>query len=218
MFKLIIGNKAYSSWSQRGWLACKQSGLPFEERVVPMWTAEWDALMASPEMAPARGQVPLIWDGDLCVWDSLAIILYLAEKAGSERFWPSDPQARATARAYCAEMHAGFQALRNECSSNYRKTYPAAPLSDALAKDVARLTHLWESARARYGHGGDFLFGSFGAADIMFAPVVGRFLTYALPMTPVVQTYIEAVRAHPFVADWYAAAAAESWVVDKYER
>jgi len=217
MLKLIIGNKAYSSWSQRGWLACKQSGLPFDEQVVPMWSPEWEALKTG-VLAQSAGKVPSLFDDALFVWDSMAIIMYLNEKAGADKFWPADETARATAMSYCAEMHSSFQALRNECSSNYRRSYPAAPMSEGLAADVARITQLWEAARTKYGAGGDFLFGAFGAADIMFAPVVGRFLTYALPTTPIVKTYIEAVRAHPFVAEWYAAAEAESWVIDKYEQ
>jgi glutathione S-transferase len=218
MLKLIIGNKAYSSWSLRGWLAVKQSGVPFTEQIVPMWTPAWDVLQSSAEMAPTRGQVPVIWDGDICVWDSLAIITYLSDQAGDAKFWPTDKAARATAAAYCAEMHAGYQALRNACTMNLRKLYPAEPLAEDVAKDVARITHLWETARANYGAAGDFLFGTFGAADIMFAPVVGRFLTYALPTTPVVQGYIDAIRAHPFMQEWQAAADAEEWVIDKYER
>ena len=217
MLKLIIGNKAYSSWSQRGWLACKQSGLPFDEQVVPMWSPEWDALKSG-VLAQSAGKVPSLFDGEIFVWDSMAIVMYLSEKSGADKFWPAEPQARATAMSYCAEMHSSYQTLRNECSSNYRKTYSAEPMSEGLAADVARITHLWEAARATHGKGGDFLFGAFGAADIMFAPVVGRFLTYALPITPVVKAYLDAVRAQPFVADWYAAAHAEPWVIDKYER
>lgn len=218
MLKLIIGNKAYSSWSQRGWLACKQSGLPFDERVVPMWTPEWEALWTETAYSVARRQVPMIVDNETPVWDSLAIIMHLAELAGAERFWPNDPAARALARSMCAEMHSGYQALRNACPTNYRRTYPASPLAEDVAVDVARITQLWEHVRGAYGAGGDFLFGSFGAADIMFAPVTSRFLTYALPTTPVAKAYIDAVRAHPFVEDWYHAAAAEPWVVEKYER
>jgi len=217
MLKLIIGNKAYSSWSQRGWLACKQSGLPFDEQVVPMWSPEWEALKTG-VLAQSAGKVPSLFDDEKFVWDSMAILIYLSEKVGGNTFWPVDQAARATAMSYCAEMHSSFQTLRNECSSNYRRSYPAAPMSEGLAADVARITDLWEMARTKFGVGGDFLFGAFGAADIMFAPVVGRFLTYALPTTPVVRTYIDAVRAHPFVAEWHAAAEAESWVIDKYER
>ena len=200
MLKLIIGNKAYSSWSQRGWLACKQSGLPFEERVVPMWSPEWEALWVEPALAIARRQVPLIIENGQVIWDSLAIIGYLDEKSGADRFWPTDQVARALCRSMCAEMHSGYQALRNHCGTNYRKVYAAEVLPEDVANDVVRITYLWEQARSQHGAGGDFLFGSFGAADIMFAPVVSRFMTYTLPATPVVQTYIQAIRAHPFVA------------------
>lgn len=215
--QLIIGNKAYSSWSQRGWLACKQSGLPFEERVVPMWSPEWEALRTG-VLAQSAGKVPALFDGDTFVWDSMAILHYLAEKAGADKFWPADPAARAQALSYCAEMHSSYQALRNVCSSNYRRSFAAGPLADDVAADVARISHLWEAARTAHSGAGGFLFGPFGAADIMFAPVVGRFLTYDLPTTPIVKTYIDAVRAHPFVAEWYEAAHAEPWVIGKYER
>lgn len=217
MLKLIIGNKAYSSWSQRGWLACKQSGLPFEEQVVPMLSAEWNALKAG-VLAQSGGKVPALFDGDTLIWDSLAIIMVLAEKAGANKFWPADAAARATALSMCAEMHSSFQALRNTCDSNYRRKYAPTPLATDVAIDVARIIQLWEDARKAYGDGGDFLFGAFGAADIMFAPVVGRFLTYALPTTPVVEGYVKAMRAHPFITEWYDAAEAEPWVIEKYER
>lgn len=215
--KLIIGNKAYSSWSQRGWLACSLSGLKFDEQVVPLWSAEWDAINTG-ILAQAAGKVPALQDGAVLIWDSLAILLYLTEKAGAEAFWPTDPTARALAMCYCAEMHSSYQALRNACPTNYRRSYAASPLGPEVTADIARITYLWETARAHHGAGGAFLFGTFGAADIMFAPVVARFLTYALPTTPVVDAYIQAVRAHPLVAAWYDAAAAEPWVIEKYER
>jgi len=182
-----------------------------------MWSPDWDALKTG-VLAQSAGKVPSLFDGDIFVWDSMAILMYLSEKAGADKFWPADPAARATAMSYCAEMHSSFQALRSTHDSNYRRTYAAKPLADDVAADVARITHLWEAARATYSANGEFLFGAFSAADIMFAPVVGRFLTYALPTTPVVDAYLKAVRAHPFVAEWYAAGHAEPWVIDKYER
>ncbi len=218
MRKLIIGNKSYSSWSMRGWLACKLSELPFEEQVVPMFTPAWDAARAGPLLAPSGGQVPVLWEADLCVWDSLAIITHLAEAVGADKFWPAERDARAYAQCLVAEMHSSYAALRQDCGMNLRRVYEAGAISDSVAWDVARITALWESARSNYGAGGDFLFGAFGAADIMFAPVVTRFHTYALPATPTVQAYIDAVRAHPHMREWQAAADAEDWVIDKYER
>ncbi len=217
MIKLFIGNKAYSSWSLRGWLAVRQSALPFEEVVVPMYTEQWDAQRANPEFTASNGKVPVLSDGDAIVWDSIAIIEHCAERAGRARFWPEDAAARALARSIAAEMHSSYQALRSEHSMILRKRFPARPLSDAVAADVARIATLWEQARTRYGSGGDYLFGAFGAADIMFAPVATRFDTYAIALPPVARDYVAAILAHPFMREWYAAAAREPWVIDRYE-
>ena len=215
--KLIIGNKNYSSWSLRGWLACKQSGLPFEEQVVPLYDGAWVERRAHAEFAPSSGKVPILWDGDTVVWDSLAILEHLNELTGNMLFWPADPAARAMARSIAAEMHAGFTALRSECTMNLRRIYPAAELSDATKADVARIQRLWAQARARFGGEGDFLFGEFGAADIMYAPVVSRFVTYSIPVSRFAERYIDAVTAHPFMQDWIADAQDEDWVIDKFE-
>jgi glutathione S-transferase len=217
MLKLIIGNKNYSSWSMRGWLACKQSGLPFEETVVPLYDGEWVERRATDDFAPSSGKVPILWDGDVVVWDSLAILEHLNELTGNTRFWPADPAARAMARSIAAEMHSGFAALRNACTMNIRRVVEAAPLSAEVAADVARINRLWAQARARFGGDGDFLFGEFGGADIMFAPVVTRFVTYSIPVSRFAERYIEAVTAHPFVQDWIAEANAEEWTIDRFE-
>jgi len=215
--KLIIGNKAYSSWSLRGWLACRQSGLPFEEMVVPLYDQDWDKRREGDEFAPSSGKVPILWDDDVVVWDSLAIIEYLIDKVGREKFWPEDDAARAMARSMAAEMHSSFAALRRECGMNIRQVYPPRRPSDEVIADLTRIMELWAQARARFGGDGDFLFGAFGAADIMFAPVVTRFITYSLPVTPVGQAYIEAISAHPFMQEWLEGAAAERWVIDRFE-
>jgi glutathione S-transferase len=215
--KLIIGNKAYSSWSLRGWLACKQSGLPFEEVVVPLYDAEWDKRREGDEFAPSSGKVPILWDDDAVVWDSLAIVEYLNDKTGNTRFWPEDPAARAMARSMAAEMHSSFAALRRKHSMNIRQIYPPkAPDPDVLA-DIGRIMELWMQARARYGGEGDFLFGEFGAADIMFAPVVTRFVTYSLPVPRFAPAYMQAVLSHPFMQDWIAGAQEEDWVIEQFE-
>lgn len=215
MLKIIVGNKRYSSWSLRGWLAVKQSGLPYEELVLPMWTDAYDA--AKDEGLLPSGKVPTLWDGDLSVWDSLAIVEHLAERAGRDRFWPTDPAARAFARSIAAEMHSGFAPLRQQCGMNLGRRYPGFAINpDALA-DIARITNLWTEARERFGAGGDFLFGDFGAADIMFAPVVTRFVTYDVTLPDVPRAYVEAVTAHPFMREWQAGADAETIVLDKYE-
>lgn len=216
--KLIIGNKTYSSWSLRGWLACRQSGLAFEEVVVPLYGADWDRRRAGEDLAPSSGKVPILWDGAAVVWDSLAIVDYLADKAGRARFWPEDDAARAMARSIAAEMHAGFAALRREHSMNTRRIFaPRAPSAAVLA-DLSRIIDLWAQARARFGGGGEFLFGDFGAADIMFAPVCTRIVTYQLPVTRFATGYVETVLRHPFMQDWIAAAQAEEWVIPHFEQ
>jgi glutathione S-transferase len=214
--KIIIGNKAYSSWSLRGWLAVKQSGLAYEERVVPMWTDEWDAAQAG-ELATSGGKVPTLIDGETVVWDSLAIVDYLNDKTGNTRFWPKDGAARGLARSIAAEMHSSYTALRSEHGMNTRRIYPARTPSEAVAKDIARIMRLWSTGREQFGAGGPFLFGEFGAADIMFAPVCTRFRTYNLPIEPFAVDYVNAVYDHPFMREWLAGADAEPWFIDKYE-
>ncbi|MGK6323451.1 glutathione S-transferase family protein [Sphingomonas sp. DT-51] len=218
--KLIIGNKAYSSWSLRGWLACRQSGLPFEEVVVPLYDDAWDKRREGAEFAPSSGKVPILWDGEAVVWDSLAIVDYLADKIGRARFWPEDEAARAMARSMAAEMHSSFVALRRKHSMNVRQTYPPIAPDADVAADLMRLFELWAQARARFGGSGDgdFLFGQFGAADIMFAPVCTRIVTYALPAPRFAVAYIEAVLRHPFLQDWIAAAQEEEWVIERFEQ
>jgi glutathione S-transferase len=217
MLKLIIGNKAYSSWSLRGWLACRQSGLPFEEMVVPLYDADWDKRRDGDEFAPSAGKVPILWDGDVVVWDSLAIVEYLNEASGGDKFWPHDGPARAMARSMAAEMHSGFAALRRKHSMNIRQVFPPKqPDADVLA-ELERIMELWAQARARHGGDGDFLFGSFGAVDIMYAPVVTRIATYGLPRARFAEAYCMAVLAHPFMQDWIAAAQEEEWVIEQYE-
>jgi len=217
MLKLFIGNKAYSSWSMRGWLAVKQSGLDFEEIVVPLYDEDWDKRREGDEFAPSSGKVPILWDGDIVVWDSLAIIEYLVDKVGRDRFWPADEGARAMARSMAAEMHSSFASLRREHSMNVRKRFPPQELSEGTKQDVIRIVQLWAEARARYGGTGPFLFGEFGAADIMFAPVVTRFITYSIPVPRFAHPYMEAVLGHPFVHAWLEGAYAESWIIEKFE-
>ena len=217
MLKLIIGNKAYSSWSLRGWLALKQSGLLFEEITVPLYDQEWDRRREGDEFAPSSGKVPILWDGDIVVWDSLAIVEYCAEKAGRDLFWPADEGARAMARSMAAEMHSSFANLRREHSMNVRTAFPPRPLSEGVQQDVVRIAQLWAEARARHGGGGPYLFGTFCAADIMFAPVVTRFVTYSIPVPRFASTYMNAVLNHPFMQEWLAGAQEEPWVIERFE-
>ena len=217
MLKLIIGNKAYSSWSMRGWLAAKQSGLPFEEIVVPLYDEDWDKKRAGNEFAPSSGKVPLLWDSDVVVWDSLAIIEWLADRTDRSRFWPRDDAARGMARSMAAEMHSSYANLRREHAMNIRRTFPSKPLAPEVLVEVKRILELWAEARARFGGAGPYLFGDFGAADIMFAPVVTRFVTYQIPVPRFAASYMEAVLNNIFVHEWIAAAQEEPWVIEKYE-
>ncbi len=215
--KLMIGNKAYSSWSLRGWLAMKQSGLPFEEIMVPMYDDQWESRKRADDMAPSNGKIPILWDGEVVVWDSMAIIEYLADKTSRDRFWPKDDVARGMARAMAAEMHSSYAALRDECGMNVRRTFADYKISDAARADAMRILQLWAEARSRFGSGGPYLFGTFSAADIMFAPVVTRFHTYGFTLPGFAHSYCEAVRDHEWMRQWNDAAQAESWVINKYE-
>lgn len=218
--KLFIGNKAYSSWSLRGWLAARHSGIPFEEITVPLYDSEWDMRREGDEFAPSGGKVPILWDGDdVVVWDSLAIIDYLDEKTGGARaYWPTGAAARGMARSMVAEMHSSFAALRRGHSMNIRRIFDAKPLSPDVTADVTRILQLWAEARARFGGEGDFLFGEWSAADMMFAPVVTRFVSYQMPMPRFALPYIQAVISHPHMQEWIGGAQAEDWVIEKFER
>jgi glutathione S-transferase len=218
MLKLIIGNKAYSSWSMRGWLACKQSGEPFEELVVPLYDAEWEKRREGDEFAPSLGKVPILWDGDCVVWDSLAIVEFLADRYGRDKYWPEDETARAVARSMAAEMHSGFSNLRRELPMNVRKSYPPKDLSQPVKDEIDRILQLWAQARARFGGTGEFLFGDWCAADIMYAPVVTRFITWGVPVPPFAALYIKAVLSQPHVAQWIDEAQDEPWVIEEVEQ
>ena len=216
--KLVIGNKNYSSWSLRGWLAAKQSGLAFEEITVPLFTDEWDSVKKTEgDLQPSSGKVPILWDGDVVVWDSLAILEYLADKVGRERFWPKDDVARGMARSMVAEMHSSYQALRSECPMNVRRRFDGFVPSETAKGDMVRILSLWAEARSRFGGGGPFLFGSFGAADIFYAPVVSRFISYQVPVPGFAAAYMQAVWEHDWMRQWVAASENEEWVIEKYE-
>ena len=217
MLKLIIGNKAYSSWSLRGWLAVKQSGLPFEEITVPMFDEDWDKRRQGDEFAPSGGKVPVLWDDKAVIWDSLAIVEWLADKTDRARYWPQEEEARGMARSMAAEMHSSYENLRRECSMNLRKKFPPKELSEEVRAEVIRILELWAEARARHGGGGPYLFGDFGAVDIMFAPVVTRFLTYSIPVPRFAAAYMEAILHHPWMQQWIEAAQEEPWVIERYE-
>ena len=217
MLKLIIGNKAYSSWSLRGWLAVKQSGLPFEEITVPMFDEDWDKRTEGDEFAPSAGKVPILWDDQTVIWDSLAIIEWLADRTDRARYWPRDDAARGMARSMACEMHSSYANLRRELSMNVRKTFPTPELGDEVKGEIVRILELWAQARARHGSGGPYLFGTFGAADIMFAPVVTRFVTYGVKVPRFAAVYMEEVLHRGDVVEWIELAQDEPWVIEEYE-
>jgi glutathione S-transferase len=201
---LVIGTRRYSSWSLRPWLALKATGVPFAEVEIRLRQPETKARIL--EWSPS-GKVPLLIHDGLKIWDSLAICEYVAELFPAAGLWPDEPDARAMARSVAAEMHAGFPALRSSCSMDLcAGVTPLAPLPDDVAAEAGRVRALWAECRARHGAGGPFLFGGFGIADAMFAPVVSRFLTYALPQDETSRAYCDAVRAHPAMRDWQARA------------
>lgn len=216
--KLIIGNKNYSSWSLRAWLACKQSGLAFQEEVVSLYDKDWENRKKQQDLIPSAGKVPILWDGDLVVWDSLAIMDFLSDKVGNHRFWPIDHTANAMARSLSAEMHSGFMALRKECPMNIKQIYTDFTPSDEAKRDAMRIITLWAEARSRFGGNGPYLFGTFSAADIMYAPIVSRFKSYGFNIAGFAQTYCDAILEHIWMTQWYESAAQEDWVIDRFER
>ena len=215
--KLIIGNKNYSSWSLRGWLAARQSGLAFEEVIVPLYGKDWDNARRNESLAPSAGKVPVLWDGEAVVWDSLAIIDYLADKVGRDRFWPKDEAARAMARSMAAEMHSSYIPMRSSLPMNVRRRVEGFVITPDVRADIVRILGLWAEARARFGDGGPFLFGAFGAADIVYAPVVSRFLTYGVNVPGFALAYMDAVWTHDWMRAWTDAAEAEDWTIEHFE-
>lgn len=216
--KLIIGNKNYSSWSLRGWLACKQSGLHFEEITVPLYGEDWEEQRRQGDLAPSSGKVPILWDGEAVVWDSLAIIEYLADKVGRDRFWPKEDDARAMARSMAAEMHSSYLALRRQCPMNIRLRLEDYDIDDEARGNVVRILTLWAEARARFGRGGPYLFGAFCAADIIYAPIVSRFISYGISVPGFAVAYMQAVWEHEWLQAWVDAAEDEEWVIEQYEQ
>jgi glutathione S-transferase len=212
---LVIGNKNYSSWSMRPWLALKAAGIAFDEVFVPLYTDGADKQRILD--FSRSGKVPVLVDGEITVWDSLAIIEYAAERFPDAHLWPQDRAARAHARAICAEMHSGFMALRRECGMNLHRPVAAKPLSDEAQGNIARVQEIWTACRARYGATGPYLFGAFSAADAMYAPVVHRFLSFAIDVTPPVRAYMDAMRALPAFRQWTAEALAETLVIPRLE-
>jgi glutathione S-transferase len=212
--KLVIANKAYSSWSLRPWILMRHLGIPFEEEVIRLYQP--DTAMRIGRYSGA-GRVPVLVDGDITVWESLAIVEHLAERFPDKAIWPKDPAARAHARSLASEMHAGFAPLRARCTMNIRRVPKALALDDEVKANVARILTAWREARSRFGAGGPFLYGAFSAADAMYAPVVNRFHVYAVPVPAEVRAYMDAVMALPAWQAWEADARAEPWYEAQYE-
>ena len=212
--RLIIGNKNYSSWSLRPWIAMKVAGIAFEEEVVSLNAEDFKQRVRG---ISGTGKVPALADGGIRVWESLAILEYLAERFPAARLWPADPAARALARALSSEMHAGFVPLRRHLPMNMWRPVVRRDLTPEVAANVARIDAIWTDCRTRYGGDGAFLFGTFGAADAMYAPVVSRFHTYAVEVGAVARAYMDAVMALPAWREWHTAALAEPWVLPEDE-
>lgn len=216
--KLVIGNRRYSSWSLRAWLACRQSGLPFEVEVVPLYGPSWEVeRLTLSAIAPAAGKVPVLWHEDGVVWDSLAIMEYLADRVGRDRFWPREAPAAGLARSIVAEMHSGFGALRTALPFNLGREGIQRAIDAAVEADINRVLTVWAEARARFGQGGPFLFGTFGAADIAYAPVALRLISYGVALPGFAAAYVMALNEHPWIAEWRAAAATEPWRIAQVE-
>lgn len=214
MLKLYIGNKNYSSWSMRPWVLLRQAGIPFEEVLVRFDSFEADSqFKRSLAGLNPVGKVPVLQDGELVIWDTLAIAEYVAEQHPGKQLWPVDKAARARARSVCAEMHAGFSALRSHCPQNIEASLPEVGAliwrdQPAVRADVERLVAMWGELLTQ--HGGPLLFGSFTVVDAYFAPVCMRLKTYGLPVPPAIAAYVERVAALPGVAAWVHDALAEA--------
>jgi glutathione S-transferase len=213
--RLAIVNKAYSSWSLRPWMLLTHFGLPFEETFIAMGRPETrsEILNFSP-----TGKCPALRDGDVIVFESLAIVEYIAESFPDLPIWPRDKRARALARSLASEMHSGFLALRNHCPTQFLRPVRKIALTPEVESDVARIEAAWEDARRQFGAGGPFLFGAFSAADAMFAPVVNRFHTYDVAVGPQTRAYMDAIMALPAWKAWIAGAEREPWRIESYDR
>jgi glutathione S-transferase len=209
--KLIIGNKNYSSWSMRPWMLLTGLDIPFEEEKLSFNDPQWKAKVR--RHSPV-GKVPVLVDGDVTVWDSLAIVEYVAEKFPDRAVWPRDRAARAHARAICAEMHAGFSHMRNHLGMNCELRLPNVAFDRETQHDIKRVIGLWSDCRARFGQGGPFLCGAFSAADAYYAPVVRRFVTYGVALPDVARAYVATMEELPAMRSWMSAALAEHEFVE----
>jgi glutathione S-transferase len=211
---LVIGNKAYSSWSLRPWLLMRQAGIGFEEIRLSLYA---DGAKQAILRYSAAGKVPVLKDGGLTIWDSLAICEYLAEKYPDKRLWPPETAARAHARCVCAEMHSGFTHLRTQMPMNVRREITGRARTAEVGAEIARIEAIWNECRTRFGERGPFLFGAFSIADAMYAPVVSRLRTYGVPLAGAAGQYAGAIHALPAMQEWIAGARSETEVNPHYE-
>ena len=211
---LVIGNKAYSSWSLRPWLLMKHAGIAFDEVRIPLF--QQDSKKKILGYSPA-GRVPVLVDGSLTVWDSLAICEYLAEKHPEKRLWPADIRARTNARSISAEMHSGFVNLRGQMAMNVRRRMPGRGRTPEVLAEISRIEAMWNDCRARFGAGGSFLYGEFSVADAMYAPVVSRFHTYEVELKGAARAYAEFVYAFAAMQEWISGANSETEFISEYE-
>jgi glutathione S-transferase len=212
--QLVIGNKNYSSWSLRPWLAMTEAGIKFQEILLPLDTPRFAREIRKHSRA---ARVPVLHHGSLTIWDSLAILEYIAELYPAKNLWPKSRAARAHARSICAEMHSGFHALRNACPMNLRRPSRPIAMKDAIKGEVARIETIWRTSRQSYGKGGPFLFGKFSNADAMYAPVVTRFDTYAIPVSKDTRSYMDTILSLSSLQTWKEAALKEKWVIPNDE-
>lgn len=212
---LLIGNKVYSSWSMRPWILMTELAIPFEEKVIRLRQGDTGSRIRE---HAGSGKVPVVIDGDVTVWESIAICEYLAERYPDRGVWPKERAARAHARAVSSEMHAGFMALRKAYPFNITRRFAASDMSADVKGDIARINEIFDEARTRFGKGGPFLYGEFSAADAMYAPVVSRFHTYSIHLDAVAGAYCQTMRNLPSYKAWVDAACKESWVIDDVER
>lgn len=214
MIKLAIGNKLYSSWSLRAWILLRAFDIDFEETVIAMYKDDTKARMLA--FGPT-GKVPVIDDGGVVVWESLAIMHYIADRFPDKDIWPADRAARGHAMAAAAEMHSSFMGIRSSCPMNLTKRFKPRDRGEAVVADVARLEALWSEARSRFGADGPYLYGKFSAADAMYAPVVTRLDTYQIEVSAQTRAYMDAVLTHPAFVAWKQSAFQEPWALPHYE-
>ena len=211
---LVVGNKNYSSWSLRPYMALKQTGIEFDEKLIRFGEPQFSKAVRRYSKA---GLVPILIHKENVIWDSLAILEYIAETWPTKQLWPKNAEARAFARSMCAEMHSGFRALRSACPMNIRRPPQSVVMNDAVLKDVARIESLWAEAHKRFGAKGEFLFGKFTNADAMFAPVASRIETYKIPVGKIAKSYVAAVLNSSAFTSWKAAALKETWIYPEDE-